>query len=276
MPLLSNSKPGNWKALSAISSALLATIIVVVAVATIYFWVTGSFQLATQTSSGKPLLLIEEVEVLEDEKKPEYAYGFDVYIKNTGNGPAHIPARSLLIMRSGEIIARGTTLVFNKDYTVINPGDTVKLRYYVDEIIPSGSYILKVLSREGATAAFKVNIVQCTLVGKTVIHKVTTSNTESSKVVSEDEYARYETWCSDIGGLYKIYFRVYAEKGVTINAVRAEIFNCTGQHPVWIGEEWSVWWWTTPYTYPDYAGAEWFPVKSSEMPITVVYTVYVK
>ncbi len=264
------------KAVSPLASALLAVIIVVVAAATIYFWITGSFQFTTETSSGRPLLLIDEVVVLEDEKKPEYAYGFDVYIKNTGNSPAHIPTTSLLVMRSGEIIARGTILVFDKDYAVINPGDTVKLRYYADRIIPGGSYILKVLSREGVAAAFKVSI-QFRLVGKTVIHKVGTSNTESNKVISEDKYAWYKTWWTPYQEDSKmIYFRIYAKEGITIDAVRAEIFNCTGQHPVQVGEEWSVWWWTTPYTYPDYAGAEWYPVKASEMPVTVVYTVYVQ
>ncbi len=68
-------------------------------------------------------------------------------------------------------------------------------------------------------------------------------------------------------------FQVSSRPGVLVRGVRGEIFNCTGQHPVWVGW-WSVWHWTTPYTYPDWAGACWYPVRPSEMPVYVVLTVY--
>lgn len=79
-------------------------------------------------------------------------------------------------------------------------------------------------------------------------------------------------WVSSTEANYKVWFRVYALPGVTIEYVRAEIFNKDYEHPIWVGQ-WSIWEWITPYTYPNWAGAEWYPISSNEFNVTVVISV---
>jgi hypothetical protein len=97
-------------------------------------------------------------------------------------------------------------------------------------------------------------------------------NNSTNPVIIEDEYAIYEAWyeLDNSTGYYVVPFRIYAKPGVTIQVAYAELFNNTSQHPTWVGG--NPWAWTTPYRYPDYAGAEWMPVKPDEMPVTIVFS----
>ncbi len=255
-------------------SPILATVILVlisVALALIlYGFTTGNIRLSTP-SEGAAVLVIDEVALLRQEGKPSYAYGISVYVRNVGSGDALIRPNSLLILKDGKVVAQGMTLTFDSKAIRVKPGEIAAITYYINALIPGGEYVIKLIPRSGTAAVARVSL-KCEIIGKSVIHVVNTTNDGSSPVRSEDAYAIYRTWCSQEGGNYKIWFRVYAKPGVTIDAVRAELFSSDGTHPAWVGS--NPWEWNTPYTYPDWTGAEWVPVQPNEMPVTVIYTIY--
>jgi len=262
------------KAVSPVVAVLLLILIAVAASIIVYVWTLGYVEPpASNTISGEPLLKIDAVTVLEDENKSEHAYAIRVYVRNIGDGTAHLSNNSLYVIKNGNTVAIGVATIFNGTTIEVKPNSISEITYYLNNIVKSGEYIFKITSSEGVEAPTRVRL-PCKMVGKATIHKVTVENNEANKVISEDGYAKYETWYTIEDSSYKIWFRIYAKPGVTIAAARAELFSKNGAYPIWVGG--NPWHWTTPFTYPDWAGAEWCPVQPDEMPVTVVYTIYVE
>ena len=264
----------NLKAASPIIAVLLLIAIATTMSLIMYFWLTGYTTSLPITNEPQemPMLKLEALSFLTDEEKPNYAYAIKVYIRNIGDTTTYLTNTSLYIVKAGNTVATGTTIFFENDVIELKPREVAEITYYINDIVEPGEYIFKVVSMDGVEAA--IHVENNYLIGKSTIHKVTVNNDETNKVVSEDNYATYETWQEIVAPYYEIYFRTYAKPGITINAVRTELFSREGLHPSWVG--FNPWHWTTPYTYPNWAGAEWMPVKPEEMPVFVIYTIYVE
>ena len=103
--------------------------------------------------------------------------------------------------------------------------------------------------------------------------KLSLNNSFSNRVVVEDECARYEWWVEPDGAYYKVQFRIYAKPGVWVEKCREEVFASDGEHPDWVGA-WSTWRWgddpgENPFTYPNWAGAYWTPIRPGGFPVTI-------
>ena len=263
------------KAASPVIAVLLLIAITTTISIIMYFWLTGYTTSLPSTNELQemPMLKLEAISFLVDEAKPSYAYAIKVYVRNIGDTTTFLTNTSLYIVKVGNTVATGTTIIFGNDVIELKSREVAEITYYINDIVEPGEYIFKVVSMDGVEAA--IHVENKYLIGKSTIHKVGIKNNANNKVISEDQYALYESWNTlEVGG-YKIWFRVYAKQDITIDWVRAELFNSTGNHPEWVGgNPWfcSIW---CPFTYPDYVGAEWYPVKSEEMPVFIIYTIYV-
>ncbi len=261
-------------AVSPIVASLLLILIVVSGAIVIYVLINNYLRIPSTDEVGLGgSISIEEVDPVEDEASDNHYFALDVYVRNTGGKPLFIPGdSSLYLLKENSLVSRMLFVTYGSlDGVELDPGEIVVLRCYSSDMVSEGKYTLKIVSQKGVSDKFLFNLEG--IMGKSTIEKVYVGNDSSNPVVIEDKYAIYKAWESLDGSNYNITFQVYAKSGVTIKVVRAEIFNSDGEHPAWIGS-WSIWHYTIPYTYPDYAGAYWTPVAPSEMPVTIIYTVY--
>jgi len=262
------------KAASPVIAVLLLIAITTTMSIIMHFWLTGYTTSLPSTNELQKMsmLKLEAISFLADEEKPNYAYAIKVYVRNIGDTTTYLTNTSLYIVKAGNTVATGTTIIFENDVIELKPREVAEITYYINDIVEPGEYIFKVVSMDGVEAA--IHVENSYLIGKSTIHKVTVNNDEVNKVISEDSYATYETWQSPYDNNYNITFMVYAKQGITISYVRAELFNRNGLHPDWV--EGNPWHRTIPYTYPNWAGAYWVPVKPGEMPAFIVYTIYIE
>ncbi len=257
------------KALSSVTAVILLIMITVASAIMLYLWLSGYMSTLSSTNEpkGSSLLKLEAIAFLKDEKIPNYVYGVKVYVMNIGDTVLHIANNSLYIVKAGNIVAAGTAIFFGKDFIELKPGETAEITYYLDSILKPGTYMFKIVTKEGIES---VKIVKNKyLVGKSTIHNVTISNDVNNKVVSEDNYAIYESYYDAAES--RLYFNI-TPLGVEISAARVELFNSTGQHPQYVsGNPWNY---PSPFIYSNYA--YWQPVYVEDLPAIVVYTIYIK
>jgi len=266
----------NLKAASPIIAVLLLIAIATTMSLIMYFWLTGytTSLPITNELQEMPMLKLEAIAFLADEERPNYAYAIKVYVRNIGDTVAYLANTSLYIVKAGNTVATGTTIIFKNDVIELKPREVAEITYYINDIVEPGEYIFKVVSMDGVEAA--IHVVNSYLIGKSTIHRVTESNDENNKVISEDIYAVYVSWRSPYNSYLNITFEIYAKSNIEIEGARAELFNRTGSHPIQMGANpWhcSAW---CPFTYPDKISTWWVPVRSEEMPAFIVYTVYVE
>ena len=264
------------KAASPIIAVLLLIAIATTTSLIMYFWLTGytTSLPITNELQEMPMLKLEAISFLTDEEKPNYAYAIKVYVRNIGDTTTYLTNTSLYIVKAGNTVAAGTTIIFENDVIELKPREVAEITYYINDIVEPGEYTFKVVSMDGVEAA--IHAENKYLIGKSIIHRVTESNDENHKVISEDIYAMYASWWSPYNSYLNITFEIYAKINIEIEGARAELFNRTGLHPIWVGANpWHCGTWC-PFTYPDKAGAWWVPVRSEEMPAFIVYTIYIE
>lgn len=257
-----------------ITAVLLLLLISVASSLTIYWLLTSLSGNAKQASmsSGGGVIEVEQVSPVRDEELPGKCYALDVVIRNVGGEETRFYNKGIYIHQPGEKNPRAWLWQVETQVgkvTVLRPGEVVGIRLFSTGALPPGRYVVSVLA--GGMRASSSFLLPCSL-GKSSVFEVHTSNDTSSPVTGEDTFATYMLWSSAWGSYYKIEFRIYAKEDVTINGVRAELFNSTFRHPAWVGG--NPWHYTSPFTYPDYTGAYWTPVSAGEMPVYVVITVY--
>ena len=250
-----------------ISIILLISIAVSVSMI-LYLWGQGFFSSTSETikpERAKSFFSIEGVDPVYDDELDGY-YALRALVRNIGPTPGELTSAYI-----------GSTSAISKgDLAVIGGNETFESReeklvtMAFDKVVDQGLYNLQVASYDSLSAPFQFSIDKALYVGHIV--RLETSNDASNKVTAEDEYATYEWWVSSSGGNYKIYFRIYAKPGVTISVCREELFANDGEHPDWVGS-WSLWHWTSSFTYPNWVGAEWQPVRGNEFPVTVIANV---
>ena len=242
-------------------TALLLTLITVVSSIILYLWL---IPLAQNSSSDEALSEFLKIEAVDVVKGSERVLAIQVYVRNIGNSPIIID--SMYIMKGESSTTQKCNLA--ESYK-IEIGEVACVTGYPSSNLPPGLYRVKVVSKQGIEAVTTIKLTVSSLASK--IFSVTTENTVGNEVTDEDSVAIYKIWVSRVGSNYKVWFRIYAKPGVTINYARAELFDKEGEHPDWVGG--NPWEWTTPYTYPNWSGAEWQPVKESEFPVTVIVSI---
>ena len=248
------------RGVSSVIAVLLLVLIAVAGAILVYLWYLPEIGKAERsTSFNEGMLKIEAVN-----PRPT---GLEVYVRNVGDVSVELGSNSLLILDNGVVKAQGISAMGN---VTLQPKQVVSIFYFLDRPLESGTYLAKVTSKEGVSASFAFKVSE-SIISASQVHTDTTANTVGNEVVSEDAYARYVSWVEEVSGYYRVYFRIYAKPGVTINYAYAELFDNTGEHPDWVGN--NPWEWTTPYTYPDWAGAWWYPVRDDEMPVTIVFRI---
>ncbi len=259
------------KAISSVMATLLLIVIAVTSGAIVYTWITGYVgqSAASPAHQGAARLTIDAVSSRSQTILGASPY-IIIYVRNTGSSPATIKT-VYIYDATYSLKAVGTVADGNREQKV-TPGSVAEIPAAVDSQLSPGSYFIKVTSSEGASTA--QSHIFHVIVMKGVVMNVTPSNDVNNKVVYEDDYAKYKWWVSlEPSGNYKLWFRVYAKPGVTIQKVYGELFASDGEHPDWVGS--NPWTWTTPYSYPDWAGAEWTPIKPSEFPVYVIFAIEV-
>jgi len=257
----------SYKAISPVVSGLL---LVIVAVAASIAVAVMMHSFSKPSSGVNGFFQIESVKIIPDEKMNGYYYAVKVTVRNPSQARVDVPENSMFIWESGVLVSKATKIPLRK-LEFIDPGDVKTLTYYTSREVPPGEVKIEIAASGGARDDVKTYLNG--VLGASAVIKVTPENTASNPIIVLNNYANYTVWVEVSGGNYNITFQVTPRPGVVIRGVRGEIFNCTGGHPVWVGK-WSIWHWTSPYTYPNWAGAYWYPVKPSEMPVYVVLTVY--
>ncbi len=192
----------------------------------------------------------------------DYAAGFELPVRCVRGGSGSVDA--VYVDLDGSSIAT-VTVTEGK----LSVGKLVLVRAYPREMLRPGSYRLRVVA-SGAEAAIPITLAHPT--GASVALKAAPENNVSNPVTVETVYVVYEVYVNETqDGNYMVVFRVYAKPGIRVLAVYAELFSVNGTHPIWVGG--NPWTWSQPYTYPDWAGAEWWPVRPDEMPVTVVFSI---
>ena len=126
----------------------------------------------------------------------------------------------------------------------------------------AGTYEICMLYREQVVWDGKTDLTPLT-----TRLSVTTANTITNPSTAEDAYASYRVWVGAAGTNYRIYVVVTAK--VNLTQYKAELFNSTGQHPVWVGGN-PYYGPALPAGWSDYF--YWEPVAASEMPCRIVFT----
>ncbi len=253
------------KSVSEVTAVILLILVVLVAGIITYMWVTGFIHLPTGGSvEGKEAMKIEGVIVLMSKYRSNYGYGLRVYIRNIGDKTIILENRSLFVLSGEKVIAIGLT-PFNE--ITIKKNEVKSITYYIGKEISPGVYTIKVTSKSGVEAITRVKIPR---IANSMILIVTEENDESNKVIAEDDFAIYEAWYETIGDYYRIWWKIVAK--IDLNSgYRAELLNSTYARPEWVGDN--------PY-YLDSLPAGWYdtqywePVKPSEMPVYIIFTVY--
>ena len=250
---------------AAVTSAVAALSLVVVAVAcalVLYMWLISSSWAASPSPSSVSESMKVEASALV--KSSDSVLAIDLYVRNTGSSDLLIDA---MYVSGGGLSAPVKCHLLEQ--RLISPGEVARITGYPSAELQPGVYLVKVVSRGGVEAAAKVRLTAPALASKVFV--AAQSNTVGNELTSEDDAARYEVWVSQEGSYYKVHFRVWAKPGVTIRYVRAELLDRDLEHPDWVGN--NPWEWTTPYTWPDWAGVWWYPVKDEEFPVTVVISI---
>jgi len=249
---------------SAVSSVLATLLLIAIAIVCsvlLYFWIVPLSQVSSPSEIVRGVMKIEAIRLL---KSGNRVLAIQVYVRNMGESALVID--SMYVMKKGSSAFQRCSL--SKSYK-IGVGEVACIKGYPTSTLSPGIYYVKVVSKQGMESVVTVKLTIPSLASKTFL--VTVDNTEDNKVTDEDDVAIYKLWVSSDEENYKVWFRVYAKLEVTINYVRAELFDNQGEHPDWVGG--NPWERTTPYTYPDWAGAEWTPVREDEFPVTVVITI---
>lgn len=134
-----------------------------------YFWLTSYITLlpGTNRSQRMSMLKLEAISFLVDEEKPNYAYAIKVHIRNIGYPATYLTNTSLCVVKAGNTIAVGTTIIFEDDVIVLKLREVTEITYYLNNVVEQGAYIFKVVSVEAA-----IHLENKYLIGKTIIHKV--------------------------------------------------------------------------------------------------------
>ena len=249
------------RGVSPIVSILLIVVIVVAAALLLYVWVVGK-EAGIQREAGtlgKPLLKIDGADLVSTDRGILYVR---LYVRNIGEAPANVS--KAYIMKNSVVVSDCIV-----ERISIRPRQVKTVNVYPESSLEPGTYQVKVSTDKGFEAMFVIRLDKAVV--KAAFLEVTIDNDASHPASFEDDYAVYEAWQEPDGGNYRVHFRIYAKPSVTIAYARAELFDKDWEHPDWVGG--NPWEWSTPYTYPDWAGAYWTPVKPDEMPVRIVFSV---
>ncbi len=256
------------RTVSPVVSILLLVLISVSSSIVIYYVVHNYLGAAKRSGvTGYSPIIIEEAEPVE--AGGGNIYSIVIVVRNLGGSEVSVPRDSLYILEGGALKAKGEALLFGSNEAKIMPRDSLNVTYFIDRPLPPGNYRIVLRSRGGGEALVRLSVKHPIM--KSVFLKVYITNDSGHIAVYEDRYAIYKAWVEETGGNYKVYFRIYAKNGVWINFARAELFSKNGAHPRYVGG--NPWYWNTPYTYPNYSGAEWTPVLPGEMPVTIIFSI---
>jgi len=248
-------------ATSGVLATLLLLVIAVVCSVILYFWLIPFCQTSPSSGITKEMMRIEAVRLIEVNGK---VLSIQIYVRNLGESTIVID--SMYLIKEGSPTPQRCGLSQNFRVEV---GEVVCVTGYPRSALPPGVYRVKLVSKRGIEALTTVKLTSSSLASKVFL--VTIENDEGNKVVDEDDAAIYEVWVSPYGIYYNVTFMVWAKPGAVINYVRAELFDNQGEHPDWVGG--NPYEWTESFTYPDWVGAWWVPVREDEFPVTVVISI---
>ncbi len=160
-------------------------------------------------------------------------------------------------------------------------GGRVKLRWgsvegvelYAEGVVEPGDYLLRVPAVRGDDAVVRVSLPW--RLSSTLVERNATFDEINGSVVEREGY-RVEfivTVYQAVYDTYKLTVRVCAEPGYRVEFVRVEVLNASMEPPVWVGPYSVFIERLVPFTYPDCSISDFYPIRGSEQPLTILVSV---
>ncbi len=161
-------------------------------------------------------------------------------------------------------------------------GDRVKLRwgsvesveFYAEGVVEPGDYLLRVPAVRGDDAVVRVSL-PWRLASTLAEWNVTFDEINGSVVKKKGYHVEFIVSVNqtEYDTTYKLTVRVCAEPGYRIEFVRVEVLNASMEPPVWVGPYYVFVERLVPFTYPDCSISDFYPIRGSEQPLTILVNV---
>ncbi len=192
-----------------------------------------------------------------------YALCATIYAKNT----------SITITGLSLVGSNGTYTLTPLTQVTIPAGKIGTVRFYSTTPIPPGTYTY-IIEASNVNLSGTIKLRATSPTGKAVIASTILRDIPPGVLTINNTLVEFQvnvTLVNSDAGLYRVEFKVTPSQGHTVYYVIAELFNNTLQHPKYVGG--NPWAYTSPYSWPLWAGAYWTPVTQKELPITIVFSV---
>ena len=136
------------KAISPVIATLLLILIAVAASILVYVWVTGYVSSATSGAEAPQLQERIKIDAVNISKNGDQV-NVTIYVRNIGNVAVNVTSGYIINATASDVVGSNTTANL-----VLNPGDVGELEVTINGTLSSGTYIAKVVTRNGVEATY--------------------------------------------------------------------------------------------------------------------------